>query len=82
MCPVHLASGENVKAGEITFNKSKKKKVKFDVPFKVAPTIQLTLGDASNVPPYRVNVEKDEFWIKFKNKYTGLVSWTAISMGG
>lgn len=80
MAPRHYAIGANVRHGEVAFSKTKKKKVKFATPFDRIPAVQLTLGDASAQPPHRISVSKTHFWIRFTNKYTGPVSWTAMEM--
>ena len=73
----HYAVGTNIKHGDVQFNNNKKKKVTFDEPFDTVPHVQFTLADSSSQPPYRLSVAKDSFFIRFTNKYTGIVSWEA-----
>lgn len=76
----HYHIGENYRHGDVVFSGTKKKKVTFDNPFTTIPAVSFTLGDASAQPPFRLSVQKDHFWIRFSNKYTGIVSWSAKEM--
>ena len=76
----HYAIGENVHLGEVAFSGTKKKKVKFAKPFTKTPAISLTVGDSTATPPYRYSVALDHFWIRFTNKYRGVVVWEAKEM--
>lgn len=78
--PDHYALGVNMRHGEVQFNKSTKKKIKFITAFGKKPSVTLTLDDPSNAPPYKFKVKKDHFWIRFKGKYTGGISWEAKEM--
>ena len=78
--PRHYAIGENAHMGEVAFSGTKKKKVKFVKPFTKIPAISLTVADSSSQPPYRYSVALDHFWIRFTNKYTGIVVWEAKEM--
>ena len=78
--PRHYALGENVRHGEVSFSGTKKKKVKFAKPFTRIPAVAITIADASSQPPYRYSVSLAYFWIRFTNKYKGIVVWEAKEM--
>ena len=78
--PKHYHIGENYRHGEVSLSGTKKKKVKFAKPFNTIPGVSFTLGDASSQPPFKLTVAKDHFWIRFTNKYRGIVSWSAREM--
>ena len=73
-----LVSGINSQSGEVVFNNTKSIRVNFPLTFKKWPSISLTLTDENNTPPYRIWPGKTGFTIRFKNNFTGVVSWTAV----
>lgn len=67
-----------IQSGTISFLNEKTKNVVFQPSFSDIPSVDLTLGDETLTPPYRINVTKNGFTIKFKISYTGEVEWKAI----
>jgi len=76
--PQHIALDVNFTPGTAIFSNQKQLKVTFNQPFDIAPTIQLTMNDASVSIPYKISVNKTDFTIKLQTPYTGSIDWTAI----
>lgn len=72
-----LVIGINSQSGEVVFNNTKSMRVDFPTPFANWPAISLTMMDENNTPPYRVWPGKTGFTVRFKNRFTGAVSWAA-----
>lgn len=66
-----------IQRGTIFFSSEKTKNVVFPSPFSVLPSVDLTLGDETLNPPYRISVTQNGFTIKFKINYIGEVEWKA-----
>ena len=78
--PRNVAIGINEHHGVINFSNSKKKRVVFDRPFTIIPSIQITLENVSDRPEYTVTADKDHFFIRLERKYTGTASWSVQEM--
>lgn len=66
-----------IQSGNCYFGNEKTKNIVFDISFSKAPSVDLTLGDETLTPPYRISVTRNGFTIKFKINYTGEVEWKA-----
>lgn len=66
-----------IQKGSVSFIVQKTMNIIFLFPFNVIPSVDLTLGDENLTPPYRINVTKNGFIIKFKVNYTGDLEWKA-----
>jgi len=73
-----LATGLNSQSGEVVFSDTKSMRVDFSKEFSNWPAITLTMLDENNTPPYRIWPGKTGFTVRFKNKFTGSVSWVAM----
>ena len=73
-----LVTGINSQSGEVIFNNTKSMRVDFPKEFRNWPAITLTMVDDNNTPPYRIWPGKTGFTVRFKNKFTGSVSWVAV----
>lgn len=66
-----------IQTGKVAFNNEKTKNVVFEKLFAIVPAVDLTLNQDTSSPPFRVDVIKNGFTIKFKTNYTGDVEWKA-----
>jgi len=66
-----------IQQGIANFSAEKTKNVIFPKSFNIVPAVDLTLGDDTTAPPYKISVTKNGFTIKFKTNYTGDVEWKA-----
>ena len=73
-----LVTGINSQSGDVVFNNTKSVRVNFPTRFSNWPSINLTLADQNNTPPYRIWPGKTGFTIRFKQRFTGTVAWTAM----
>ena len=78
--PKHLAIGQNIISGNVSFDNQKTKNILFDVPLLSTPQITLTLDSSTQAPPYRINASKNGFTIKFPINYEGNIYWMAIQL--
>jgi len=74
MCPKHYAVDVNVKSYPLRFNNTKSARLDFDRTFKRVPTVNPTMNDTGNVPPYKQIVTKTHCIIRFKSNFNGEVS--------
>ena len=70
----HLAVNANVYNLTVQFKRSNKKKIFFPKTFNHPPAVTITLDNQADSPPYKYQVKRNHCWIRFKGRYSGIVS--------